>query len=195
MFKRLEIFDKRYNELEKRMYEPDVVADPGQYQKVMKEYASIEPVVKKYREYKAAQQTVTDSLSILDDASFDEELKELASLELDEAKKQLPVLEEELKILLLPKDPNDDRSVIVEIRAGTGGEESSLFAYDLFRMYSMYAERRGYQTEVVSLNETGLGGYKEVRVGYPPRPARAPDRKLRPHPYLRGDGRGACGSG
>ncbi|MBR1534933.1 MAG: peptide chain release factor 1 [Ruminococcus sp.] len=162
MFKRLDIFDKRYNELEKRMYEPDVVSDPEQYQKVMKEYSSIEPVVKKYREYQAAQQTVEDSLTILNDASADEELRELASLELDEAKKQLPLLEEELKILLLPKDPNDDRNVIVEIRGGTGGEESSLFAYDLFRMYSMYAERKGYKIEIVSLNETGLGGYKEV---------------------------------
>ena len=162
MFKRLDIFDKRYMELEKRMYEPDVVADPDRYQKVMKEYSAIEPVVKKYREYKAAQQTVKDSLAILEDSDSDAELRELASLELDEAKKQLPLLEEELKILLLPKDPNDDRNVIVEIRGGTGGEESSLFAYDLFRMYSMYAERRGYKIEVVSLNETGLGGYKEV---------------------------------
>lgn len=162
MFKRLDIFDKRYMELEKRMYEPDVVADPDRYQKVMKEYSAIEPVVKKYREYKAAQQTVKDSLAILEDSDSDAELRELASLELDEAKKQLPLLEEELKILLLPKDPNDDRNVIVEIRGGTGGEESSLFAYDLFRMYSMYAERKGYKIEVVSLNETGLGGYKEV---------------------------------
>ncbi len=162
MFKRLDIFDKRYHELEKRMYEPDVVSDPDQYQKVMKEYSSIEPVVKKYREYKAVQQTVADSLAILDDAETDDELRELASAELDDAKRAIPALEEELKILLLPKDPNDDRNVIVEIRGGTGGEESSLFAYDLFRMYSMYAERKGYQIEVVSLNETGLGGYKEV---------------------------------
>ena len=162
MFKRLEIFEKRYLELEKRMYEPDVVSDPDRYQKVMKEYSSIEPVVKKYREYKAAQQTVSDSLAILDDPASDEEFRELASLELDDAKKRLPALEEELKILLLPKDPNDDRSVIVEIRGGTGGEESSLFAADLFRMYSMYAERRGYKIEVISVNETGLGGYKEI---------------------------------
>ena len=162
MFKRLEIFDKRYNELEKRMYEPDVVSDPEQYQKVMKEYSSIEPVVKKYREYKAAQQTIDDSLAILDDADSDQELRELASMELDDAKRSIPAIEEELKVLLLPKDPNDDRSVIVEIRGGTGGEESSLFAYDLFRMYSMYAERKGYRIEVVNLNETGLGGYKEV---------------------------------
>ena len=162
MFSRLEIFDKRYNELEKRMYEPDVVGDPDTYRAVMKEYAAIEPVVKKYREYKAAQASVEDALAMLGDADSDEELRELASLQLDESKRLIPALEEELKILLLPKDPNDDRSVIVEIRGGTGGEESSLFAYDLFRMYSMYAERRGYKIEVVSLNETGLGGYKEV---------------------------------
>ncbi len=162
MFSRLAIFDKRYNELEKRMYEPDVVSDPDRYREVMREYASIEPVVKKYREYQSAQQTIEDSLMILDDASSDDELRELASIELDDAKRRLPDLEEELKILLLPKDPNDERNVIVEIRGGTGGEESSLFAYDLYRMYSMYAERRGYKIEVINLNETGLGGYKEV---------------------------------
>ncbi len=144
------------------MYEPDVVSDPESYQKVMREHSAIEPVVLKYREYKRAQETIADSLTILEDSSADAELRQLASLELDEAKRSLPALEEELKILLLPKDPNDERNVIVEIRAGTGGEESSLFAYDLFRMYSMYAERRGYKLEVVSLNETGLGGYKEV---------------------------------
>ena len=144
------------------MYEPDVVSNPDRYREVMREYASIEPVVKKYREYQSAQQTIEDSLMILDDASSDEELRELASIELDDAKRRLPELEEELKILLLPKDPNDERNVIVEIRGGTGGEESSLFAYDLYRMYSMYAERRGYKLEVINLNETGLGGYKEV---------------------------------
>ena len=162
MFKRLEIFDKRYAELEKRMYEPDIVSDPEAYRKVMQEYSSIEPVVKKYREYKEKQNTIAESLALLEDSSADEELRELASMELDDAKRALPALEEELKILLLPKDPNDERDVIVEIRGGTGGEESSLFAYDLFRMYSMYAERRGYKLEVVNLNETGLGGYKEV---------------------------------
>ena len=162
MFSRLEIFDKRYNELEKRMCEPDVVSDPELYRKVMQEYSSIEPVVKKYREYQAAQQSVEDSLAILDDSDSDEELRDLASMELDEAKRLIPELEEELKILLLPKDPNDERNVIVEIRGGTGGEESALFAYDLYRMYSMYAERKGYKLEIISLNETGIGGYKEV---------------------------------
>ncbi len=162
MFTRLEIFEKRYNELEKRMYEPDVVADPDTYRKVMQEYSELEPVVKKYREYKSAKAAVDDALAILEDSSADEELRELASTELDDAKRSIPALEEELKILLLPKDPNDERNVIVEIRGGTGGEESSLFAYDLYRMYSMYAERKGYKTEIVSLNETGLGGFKEV---------------------------------
>ena len=162
MFSRLEIFEKRYNELEKRMYEPDVVSDPETYRKVMQEYSSIEPVVKKYREYQAARQTIEDSLSILEDSASDEELRELASAELDDAKRSLPLLEEELKILLLPKDPNDERSVIVEIRGGTGGEESSLFAGDLYRMYSMYADRRGYKIEILNMNETGLGGFKEI---------------------------------
>ncbi len=144
------------------MYEPDVVGDPATYQKVMREHAEIEPVVLKYREYRRVRRAIDDSLAILEDSSADEELRELASMELDEAKRAVPALEEELKILLLPKDPNDERNVIVEIRAGTGGEESSLFAYDLYRMYSMYAELKGYRIEVVSLNETGLGGYKEV---------------------------------
>ena len=162
MFSRLEIFDKRYHELEKRMYEPDVVSDPETYRKVMQEYAQIEPVVKKYREYLEAQSVIEDSLMILSDSGSDEELREFAQTEMDDAKRSLPALEEELKILLLPKDPNDERSVIVEIRGGTGGEESSLFAGDLFRMYSMYSEKKGYRIEVVSQNETGLGGYKEI---------------------------------
>ena len=144
------------------MYEPHVVSDPESYRKVMQEYSSIGPVVAKYREYKEAQNTVEDSLAILDDPESDDELRDLACAELDEAKRSLPSLEEELKILLLPKDPNDGRNVIVEIRGGTGGEESSLFASDLYRMYNMYAERKGYKTEIVSLNETGLGGFKEV---------------------------------
>ena len=160
MFSRLEIFDKRYTELERRMFEPDTVADPDLYREVMKEYSSIEPVVKKYREYKDTKAAMEEALAILDDG--DPELRELASAELEEAKRALPALEDELRILLLPKDPNDERNVIVEIRGGTGGEESSLFASDLFRMYSMYADRKGYRIEVVSANETGLGGYKEI---------------------------------
>ncbi len=162
MFDRLEIFSKRYEELERRMCQSDVVCDPALYAKVMKEYASLEPVVKKYREYQHTKSTIEESLSILSDSAADEEIRDLASIELEEAKGALPLLEEDLKILLLPKDPNDERNVIVEIRAGTGGEESSLFAFDLFRMYSMYAERKGYKIDVINRSETGLGGIKEI---------------------------------
>ena len=161
MFEKIEIFDKRYAELNRRLYEPSVAADPVEYQKVMKEVKSIEEIVLTYRDYKAAQQTERDSLEILNDNS-DSELKELAQLELDEAKETIERLNEQLKILLLPKDPNDERNVIVEIRGGAGGEESALFSAVLFRMYSMYAEKRGYKIEIINANETELGGYKEI---------------------------------
>ena len=161
MFEKIEIFDKRYSELNQRLYEPGVAADPDEYQKVMKEIKSIEEIVLTYRDYKKALQTEHDSFEILEESS-DAELKELAQLELDEAKQQLEELSEKLKILLLPKDPNDERNVIVEIRGGAGGEESALFSAVLFRMYSMYAEKRGYRVEVVNANETELGGFKEI---------------------------------
>ena len=160
MCEKIEIFDKRYAELNRRLYEPSVAADPVEYQKVMKEVKSIEEIVLTYRDYKAALQTEQESLEILE--SGDAELRELAQLELDEAKEKIEELSEQLKILLLPKDPNDDRNVIVEIRGGAGGEESALFSAVLFRMYTMYAERRGYRVEVVNANETELGGYKEI---------------------------------
>ncbi len=161
MFERIEIFDKRYSELGRRLYEPSVAADPAEYQKLMKEIKSIEELVLTYRDYKKAVQTERDSLDILNDNS-DAELKELAQLELDEAKAQQEELSEKLKLLLLPKDPNDERNVIVEIRGGAGGEESALFSAVLFRMYTMYAEKRGYRVEVVNENPTELGGYKEI---------------------------------
>lgn len=161
MFDKLEIFDKRYQELNQRLYEPDIVSDPNKYQETMKELSSIEPVVKKYNEYKDAKKAIDEALFILE-SEKDEEIRDLAQLELDENKEKLPDLEEELKILLLPKDPNDERNVIVEIRGGTGGEESSLFASDLFRMYSMYSEKKGFKIEVINANETGLGGLKEI---------------------------------
>ena len=160
MFEKIEIFDKRYAELNSRLYEPSVAADPEEYQKIMKEIKSIEELVLTYRDYKAAVQAERDCLEILEDG--DSELRELARTELDEAKERIEDLSEQLKILLLPKDPNDDRNVIVEIRGGAGGEESALFSAVLFRMYTMYAERRGYRVEVVNANETELGGYKEI---------------------------------
>ena len=128
MFEKIEIFDKRYSELNKKIYEPDIAANVDEYQKIMKEIHELEPVVLKYREYKDTQSTIDDSLEILGDSSADEELRELAQVELDEAKKNIEVLADELKILLLPKDPNDERNVIVEIRGGAGGEESALFS-------------------------------------------------------------------
>lgn len=161
MFEKIEIFDKRYSELSQRLYEPSVAADPEQYQKTMKELKSIEEIVLTYREYKQAVKSQDESIEILEE-SGDSDLKELAQLELDEAKQNIEKLSEKLKILLLPKDPNDERNVIVEIRGGTGGEESALFSAVLFRMYSMYAEKKGYKVEIVNANETELGGYKEI---------------------------------
>ena len=161
MFERIEIFDKRYSELNSRLYEPSVASDPEEYQKIMKEIKSIEELVQTYREYKSAVQSEKESLEIIEDSS-DSELKELAQAELDEAKENIERLSEQLKILLLPKDPNDERNVIIEIRGGAGGEESALFSAVLFRMYSMYAEKRGYKVEVINANETELGGYKEI---------------------------------
>lgn len=161
MFEKIEIFDKRYSELSQRLYEPSVAADPEQYQKTMKELKSIEEIVLTYREYKQAVKSQDESIEILEE-SGDSDLKELAQLELDEAKQNIENLSEKLKILLLPKDPNDERNVIVEIRGGAGGEESALFSAVLFRMYSMYAEKKGYKVEIVNANETELGGYKEI---------------------------------
>lgn len=161
MFEKIEIFDKRYSELSQRLYEPSVAADPEQYQKTMKELKSIEEIVLTYREYKQAVKSQDESIEILEE-SGDSDLKELAQLELDEAKQNIEELSEKLKILLLPKGPNDERNVIVEIRGGAGGEESALFSAVLFRMYSMYAEKKGYKVEIVNANETELGGYKEI---------------------------------
>ncbi|USP68923.1 peptide chain release factor 1 [Ruminococcus sp. FMB-CY1] len=161
MFEKIEIFDKRYSELSQRLYEPSVAADPEQYQKTMKELKSIEEIVLTYREYKQAVKSQDESIEILEE-SGDSDLKELAQLELDEAKQNIEELSEKLKILLLPKNPNDERNVIVEIRGGAGGEESALFSAVLFRMYSMYAEKKGYKVEIVNANETELGGYKEI---------------------------------
>ena len=162
MFEKIEIFEKRYNELNKMLYDPAVASDNERYTAIMKEIHSIEAVVLKYREYKGAKDTIEDSLVILADSSADEELKALAQEELNLAKSQVEVLETELKILLLPKDPNDDKNVIVEIRAGAGGEEAALFCSVLYRMYSMYADTRGYTTDMINISETGLGGIKEV---------------------------------
>ncbi len=162
MFDKIEVFVKRYDELSKMLYDPAVAADNERYTAIMKELHSIEPIVLTYKEYKGAKDTVEDSLSILSDPEADEELKAMAQEELSTAKEDIVRLEGELRILLLPKDPNDDKNVIVEIRAGAGGEEAALFCSVLYRMYSMYADSRGYTTDLINISETGLGGIKEV---------------------------------
>ena len=158
MFDKLENVEKRYEELNAKISDPEVISNQSEWQKYMKEHADIEEVVEKYREYKNLVKTIEDLKEMLND----KEMHDLAQMELDEAREKMPKIEEELKFLLVPKDPNDDKNVIVEIRGGAGGEESSLFAGDLFRMYSMYAERKRWKMEVLNLNETDLGGIKEV---------------------------------
>lgn len=159
---KLDIFEKRYSELNNKLYDPAVAADPEQYQKIMKEFKEIEPIVEEYKAYKNAKATVAESLEVLNDSTMDKEMKELAEEELSTAKAQLEECQQNIKLLLLPKDPNDDRNVIVEIRGGAGGEEAALFSAVLYRMYSMYAEKRGFKTEILNANETDIGGFKEI---------------------------------
>ena len=161
MFDRLEDLVIRYQEVMGELQEPDVANDPERFRKLMKEQSSLAPLIATYTEYKNCKQTIEDSLQLLDEES-DEELKELAKEELNEAKKRVEELENEIKILLLPKDPNDDKDIIVEIRAGAGGDEAALFAAELFRMYTHYVESKGWKVEVVNADETGIGGMKEI---------------------------------
>ena len=158
MFEKLEAVEKRYEELTKIISDPEVIARQSEWQKAMKEHAAIEEVVMKFREYKKVKQSREEAEELMQDP----DMKELAEEEYYSAKEQIPKIEEELKILLIPKDPDDDRNIICEIRGGAGGEEAALFAGTLFRMYSMYAEKKHWKLEVLNENETGLGGYKEI---------------------------------
>ena len=158
MFQKLEDVEKRYDELTKKISDPEVIARTSEWQRYMKEHASLEDVVLKYREYKKAKQDFEEAKQM----ASDKELKELAELEMDELREKIPQLEEELKILLIPKDPDDDKNIICEIRAGAGGEEAALFAGTLFRMYTMYAEMKHWKIDILNENETEMGGYKEV---------------------------------
>lgn len=162
MFEKIEIFSKRYDELNNRLYDPSVAADPNEYSKVMKEVKSIEAIVLKYREYKEILKATEEAREIIEDSSSDKDFREMAMAEIDDCKEKLPEITKELKILLLPKDPNDSRNVIMEIRGGAGGEEAALFCGVLYRMYSMFAEKQGYKTEIINANETELGGFKEI---------------------------------
>ena len=158
MFQKLDSVEKRYEDLTKKISDPKIISKQDEWKNYMKEHAEIEPIVEKYREYKKVKQAIEDAKEMMEDP----EMKELAEVELLDNKEKLPKIEEELKILLIPKDPDDDKDVICEIRAGAGGEEAALFAGTLFRMYSMYAERKHWKLEIVNENETGIGGYKEI---------------------------------
>ena len=158
MFEKLNALAQRMDELEARLSEPGLYDDPDRAAKLLRERNELEPIVAAFRAYERAKQAQADALEMLSDP----DMKELAQEELQQAKADIARLEEELKILLLPKDPNDDKNIFVEIRGGAGGEESALFAADLYRMYTMYADKRGWQTEVMNASETELGGYKEI---------------------------------
>lgn len=158
MFEKLEAVEKRYEELTRLIADPEVISNQSEWQKLMKEHASIEDIVLKFREYKKVKQSMEEAEELMQDP----EMKELAEMEYYSSKEELPKIEEELKILLIPKDPDDDKNIMCEIRAGAGGEEAALFAGTLFRMYTMYAEKKHWKLEVLNENETGLGGYKEI---------------------------------
>lgn len=160
MFDRLEDLLIRYEEVMGELQEPDVANDPERFKKLMKEQSDLAPIVEAYKEYRQCKQSAEDSLMMLEEES-DEEMRELAKEELNDSKARIEELERELKILLLPKDPNDEKNVIVEIRAGAGGDEAALFAAEIYRMYAHYAETRRWKTEMISLNENGIGGFKE----------------------------------
>ena len=160
MFEKLSETEKNYEKIAEDLSTPEVAADPERFAKLMREHKRLTPIVDKYREYVRLKSQIADAEEIL--AGGDAELTELAEVELTEAKNALPDVEHELQILLLPHDPNDDKNVIFEIRGGAGGEEAALFAYVLYRMYTMYATKVGYKTEILNLNETELGGFKEV---------------------------------
>ena len=161
MFDRLEDLIIRYEELMSELQEPDVANDPARFRKLMKEQNDLTPIVEAYKEYKSSKQAIEDSLLMLEEES-DEEMRELAKEELNDSKKRVEELERELKILLLPKDPNDEKNVIVEIRAGAGGDEAALFAAEIYRMYVHYAEARRWKVETMEMEEIGIGGMKYV---------------------------------
>ena len=161
MFDRLAEFINRHEELSSLINDPDIIADQTRWQALMKEYSTVTPIAEKYREYCDAKKDVEEAIEMLDD-NPDEEFRELLKEELAENKTKLAETEQELKLMLIPKDPNDDKNVIMEIRGGAGGDEAALFAGDLFRMYTRYAEKHGWKTEFMSASESDLGGFKEV---------------------------------
>jgi peptide chain release factor 1 len=162
MFDKLQGIEDKLEKINSSLCDPEVVSNQEEYKKLMREAKTLTPIVEKFREYKKANSDLTEAKEMLGDSSLDKEFRDMASEEAAKAQKKTEELKEELKVLLLPKDPNDYKNVIVEIRGGAGGEEAALFAGSLFRMYSMYAERKGWKTEIMNENPTELGGYKEI---------------------------------
>ena len=163
MINKLHTIARRYEEITNRLYQPEVTTDPEQYSTLMKEANELQPIAEAYAKYKTLEQTITDTQEMLK-TETDKDLRQMIQEEYTCANESLDILVENIRILLLPRDPNDDKNVIVEIRAGAGGEESALFAHSLHRMYTMYAEKRGFRLEAINLNETELGGCKEVSI-------------------------------
>ncbi|ADQ04456.1 peptide chain release factor 1 [Caldicellulosiruptor owensensis OL] len=161
MIEKLQVIEEKYLELEKKIADPDIISQTQEWQKLMKEHSNLQPIVEKFREYKRILNTIKEAEELLD-TDIDEDFEKLVKEELNWAKEQKEIVERDLKILLLPKDPNDEKNVIMEIRAGAGGEEAALFAAELFRMYSRYAERKNWKVEVMSTSESDLDGFKEV---------------------------------
>lgn len=162
MFEKLKAIEDKFNEINEKLMQPETVNNSELYTALIKEYKQLEPIINKLKEYKNVKASYDEALELINQGGLDKEFKELAQMQFDEAKQQMPSLEEELKIMLLPKDPNDSKNVIIEIRGGAGGEEAALFAAALYRMYSMYSASKGWQIEVMNENETELGGYKEI---------------------------------
>ena len=163
MFDKLDFILEKYQDMALKVSDPETIANQPVWQKYIKEMGEMEPIVKKYEEYKNAKQSLSDAKEMLESES-DEELRDLAKMEIADAEEAIEKLTGELKLLLLPKDPNDERNVILEVRAGTGGEEVALFGMDLLRMYTRYAERHRWKTEIIDINDTGIGGVKEATV-------------------------------
>lgn len=161
MFDKLQVAENRYEEINHKLSDPSVISNQDEYRKLMKEHSDLEEIVSKYREYKKVNDDISEANELLKD-NLDKDFREMVETELEESRDKLELIKKELKILLIPKDPNDDRSVIVEIRGGAGGEEAALFAGNLFRMYSMYAETKRWKTEILDSNPTEIGGFKEV---------------------------------
>ncbi|MCT4585585.1 MAG: peptide chain release factor 1 [Peptostreptococcaceae bacterium] len=161
MFEKLDFIEEKYKDLSEKIADPEIIADQAKWQKLIKEHAEVEPIVNKYREYKRVIDGIKESKEILE-LEDDEEMRELAKMELSELESEKPQIEDDLKLLLIPKDPNDAKNVIVEVRAGAGGDEAGLFAGSLYRMYTMFAEKNRWKVELMSSNATGVGGFKEV---------------------------------